>query len=180
MGTYTIPEPHECVAVWTYKGNLWPYYWRTYSCTSPQGFVCEYSSEPEDDGDEDWDDEGQTGRYRVYHDSTDWLTARGLCQERGGDLASVANADDQAAIVQKIGVNSWTYRGFWIGAHREEWAGDFLNPDGSVITYNNFQYTPWSGYRSAFIKALGFGPSFGKWDASYPNVWRYYVCEFDE
>ncbi|XP_077866531.1 C-type mannose receptor 2-like [Saccoglossus kowalevskii] len=150
VGIFSEPQHYECTSVWTKKGVYWPYYWRTVSCSSRQAFVCEFLAEPDDE--QDYNDEGQTGRYRVYHDATDWETARGRCHERGGDLASVPSADDQEDIANKIGLSDWTYRGYWIGIKREAPGSVFTNLDGTRLTYNNFSSNPWIGYPCAYIR----------------------------
>ena len=65
-----------------------------------------------------------------------WYDARVNCQTWGGDLASIASADENAAVVS-IGSYS-IFDPCWIGLNDIETEGTFVWSDGSNSSYRNW------------------------------------------
>ena len=64
-----------------------------------------------------------------------WTSARDRCRQFGGDLASIASADDDSGIEQLLpDSNTW----FWIGYNDIEKEGSFTWSDGMPSIFQNW------------------------------------------
>ena len=75
-------------------------------------------------------------KYKVMEDQQlNWTSARDMCRKLGGDLASIANADEDNAIERLLpDENKW----FWIGYNDIDEERTFKWSDGMPRVYENW------------------------------------------
>ena len=78
--------------------------------------------------------------YELISDpAVSWDAARAAAQSRGGDLATITSAEEQAFVESLMSSASVLTGGYWFGI-REVTEGVYQNVDGSPLTY-----THWAG-----------------------------------
>ncbi|MDQ3143173.1 MAG: HYR domain-containing protein, partial [Bacteroidota bacterium] len=109
-------------------------------------------------------------RYFCSNGPQDWATARFLCKQNGGNLASITSEEENNFVSAKL--NGQTA---WIGGSDELSEGRFLWNDGS-----NFSYSKWYpgqpnnfGGNEDYIELL---PD-GNWNDQNGTHYREFVCE---
>ena len=81
---------------------------------------------------------GNGNSYELIADSSaTWDDARAGAQARGGDLATITSAEEQAFVESVLSGSGALTGGYWFGI-REAAEGVYLNVDGTPLTYTNY------------------------------------------
>lgn len=132
--------------------------------------------------------------YKVFKETLSWHDAKKRCEEVGGHLVIINDAEEQAFVVELLGRNGmpvdslqnrdWT--GVWIGATDEAKEGEWKCVDGSPLAYANWAQEGHglkqpNGGPGSHYPALGIHYG-GTWDdrASPDRHSKAFICEWDE
>lgn len=112
--------------------------------------------------------------YKAYNERVTWLTAKSLCEAKGGHLAVILSADVQAFI------ETFVRASIWIGGYK---VGGVLQwVTGDPWSYSNFNTgEPNNPTAEPYIQ-IGSGNSFigGKWNDWTASAILPYLCEWDK
>jgi hypothetical protein len=112
--------------------------------------------------------------YRFCTLGYNWSQARSSCQSMGMDLVKIADGGENAFVsnvANNIASGSW-----WIGANDQAVEGTFRWPDGTPLTYTNWnpgEPNDWGGAEDCgelYTAAQ-------QWNDNNCGVGRYFVCE---
>jgi hypothetical protein len=128
-------------------------------------------------------------RYKVVQEPSSWHDARQKCEDAGGRLVIVNDAEEQAFLVALLGRSGLPvdnqqnrdYAAVWVGASDEVQEGNWLWVDGTPMTYSNWSPGNPKGGSGRHYPALGLHYG-GKWDdrsAGSPSV-SAFICEWNE
>ncbi|MBQ9522031.1 MAG: InlB B-repeat-containing protein [Oscillospiraceae bacterium] len=119
--------------------------------------------------------------YALYDYSSSWSFAESLCVNFGGHLVSITSAEEEAFIVDLIGVGS---KGdYWIGAANYTPGNEKDNGDWHWTSGETFSYSAWATGQPDSYYDGGTREHWGGIRKSYGNLWndfpnQYRACGF--
>ncbi|XP_067863183.1 macrophage mannose receptor 1 [Heptranchias perlo] len=198
---YVAWEPHEpnfanndenCVTMYTSRG-----FWNDISCGRSFPFICERSNSsinatyapteaPGPGGcPHDWIPFGKKCFTFYGEDEVQqltWKDARRICIEKGGNLASIQNAKEQAFVTM-------TLNGFpvnaWIGLNDINSEGKYLWTEGKGVVYTNWakgyptgqSYSYGDHNTDCVSVSVNKRPGTGLWRDDYCELKRGFICQ---
>ncbi len=132
-------------------------------CGATRYFVCE---------DPGWLVGADGHAYRVFHDRSNWDSARGACTARGAHLVTIADAEEQAFVGALVNVRSWA------GASDGSAEGAFEWTTGEPFAYSAWHSGEPNNVGDEDCLALDFFDD-DTWNDSRCTDEQPYVCEID-
>lgn len=166
------------------RGNGQTYYWCdnvgsvTVSCTDDTGASAAVHAVDDDDDDDCVPVEEERPAFSFHAERKTYAAARADCQQRGGDIASIHSAEENAQAASLVGLGSDA----WIGFTDQRAEGTWVWSDGSPVVYTNWAGGEPNSYLGDEDCAVFWsGGEYGRWydgygsencDAALPYVCR--------
>jgi uncharacterized repeat protein (TIGR02543 family) len=118
----------------------------------------------------------ESHRYELYKPLT-WKEAKAFCEKKGGHLATVTSAVENAALSTLL--ESSNAAGIWIGATDEGTEGTWRWVTGEKFSYSNWTTGQPDNCSNAEHYACMWQDYSGKWNDTTNDTQNYFICDYE-
>lgn len=126
--------------------------------------------------------------YKYYEESTDWYSAKEMCEKYGGYLVVVTSDEENEFLIYNLPNSNKSF--YWIGATDEAQEGIWKWTDGENFSYNNWSNNSpnnhngkehYAGFMSKEENYDGYPTPIGSWNdfELFPIDEGGFICEWD-
>ncbi|XP_061179353.1 macrophage mannose receptor 1-like [Saccostrea echinata] len=123
-----------------------------------------------------WEEDPNSNNcYQFFDKQLDWMDAREVCRNNGGDLASIESRVEQAYIAGKI--NNMNSIALWIGINDRATENKFIWVDGSPVAYLHWANGEPNNYRNRNEDCGNIYTSTSYWNDSPCSGRNGFICK---